>query len=158
MKGILMLSKCTVQFKKNGLRSLFWGLRFPVFRRVDYFATGNPCIFYLVLSREDKDVASCARSVRDISNGCFPTPSARFAYSVSPNYVSKAPWTLYPNNIIAAANATKLNSSKYNLYRNSDSGNNHTGIYIVLRPKACIQVILKTFFRIKNEGWEIRFF
>jgi hypothetical protein len=105
-----------------GLRHLFWVLRFPGFRRVNDLAIGHSCIFYLVLYREDKDDASCARSVCDIYNTCFPTSSARFAYSASPNYVSKALWSVYPNKIRAAANATKLNSNKYILYRNGDSG------------------------------------
>jgi hypothetical protein len=55
-----------------GLRHLLWGFRFPVCRKVDDVAIGHPCTFYLVLYREDRDVAACARSGCDISNGCFP--------------------------------------------------------------------------------------
>ena len=132
-----------------GRRHLFWDLRFPVCRRVDHLATGHPYMFYIVLCREDKYVAACARSVCDIANGCFPATSARFAYSDSPDCLSKAPWSVYPKNIREAANATKLNSNKRIRYRNSDSDISHTGVYIMLCPKTCIQVIVTTFFRIK---------
>jgi len=40
-----------------GPRHLFWGLRYPVCRRVDDLAIGHPCIFYFVLYREEKYVA-----------------------------------------------------------------------------------------------------
>jgi hypothetical protein len=41
--------------------------------------------------------------------------------------MSQAPRSVYPDNIRAAANATKLNN-QYTHYRNSDSGMSHTNL------------------------------
>jgi hypothetical protein len=87
------------------------------------------------------------------------TLSIRFPYSASLNHptILKSPLSEYPNNIRAAESTTKWYSNNGVLYKNSGSSIIHTGIYDMFRPKACIQVIIRKFFRMKIKLWKIRY-